>query len=55
MVILNNNEEEQNLDLNRFQENLNGISTGKEVLSGKQIQLKEKLSIAGKTPMVIQL
>ena len=55
MVILNNNEEEQNLDLNRFQENLNGISTGKEVLSGKQLQLKEKLSIAGKTPMVIQL
>jgi glycosidase len=55
MVILNNNEEEQNLSLSRFQENLNGISIGKEILSGKQLQLTEKLTISGKTPMVIQL
>ena len=55
MVVLNNNEEKQTLKLARFQENLNGTTTGKEILSGKQLPLNDELTINGKTPMVIQL
>lgn len=55
MVILNNSEEEQAINLKRFAEQLHTINSGKEILSDKNISLKENLSIAAKTPMILEL
>ena len=55
MVILNNNPESQELDLSRYAEGLNAASTGKEILSNRQVDLKTTLKVEGKTPMVIEL
>ncbi|MEH6406855.1 MAG: alpha-amylase family glycosyl hydrolase, partial [Leeuwenhoekiella sp.] len=55
MVVLNNSEEEQILNLQRFAENIKGSTSGKEVLSEKEISLGEKLTVAGKSPMIIEL
>jgi len=54
-VILNNNPESQELDLSRYAEGLNAASTGKEILSNRQVDLKTTLKVEGKTPMVIEL
>ncbi|WP_227977335.1 glycoside hydrolase family 13 protein [Capnocytophaga felis] len=55
MVIINKNEEQQNIDLNRFAESLKGFTKGKDIISGKEFQLQKSLQIAGKTSMVIEL
>lgn len=55
MVILNNSENEQALDLARFAESLNGFSKGKDVISDKEVLLKNTISIPAKTSMVIEL
>ena len=55
MVVLNNNPEPQKLKLARFQENILLFSKGKEVLSGKEISLKEELLIEGKSAMILEL
>lgn len=55
MVILNNNPETVNLKLDRFQEGLQGFSSGKEVLSDTRIHFGKELTIPGKTPMIIEL
>ncbi|MFK8267905.1 glycoside hydrolase family 13 protein [Capnocytophaga cynodegmi] len=55
MIILNNNKEKQNIDLSRFAENLKGYTNGKDIISGKELQLQKSLEIEGKTPMIIEL
>ncbi|MDO5106367.1 glycoside hydrolase family 13 protein [Capnocytophaga sp.] len=55
MVIINNNKEEQTIDLNRFEESLQGFTKGKEIISGKEFQLQKTLQIKGKTSMIIEL
>lgn len=55
MVVINNNPEEQELDLSKYAEGLDGHTSGKEIISDKNIQLNENLSIDGKTSMVIEL
>jgi len=55
MIILNNNEKDENLDLKRFAESLNGFSKGKEVISEKEISLQNTLTIPAKTSMIIEL
>ena len=42
MVILNNSSQTQNIKTNRFQESIQNYRTGKEVLTGKTIDLKNK-------------
>lgn len=57
MVVLNNNEKEQTFDLNRFSESLNGVSKGKDVVSGKKfsISTQNKLTIAPKSSLILEL
>lgn len=54
MIILNNNEEAQTFDFKRFAENIDGATSGTDVLTHKKINLAETLQIDGKTPMVIE-
>ncbi len=55
MVVINNNTENQTLNLNRFQEGLNGAQTGKEIITEGRIDLQNPLHVKGKTAMVIEL
>ena len=55
MVIVNNNEEKQTLKTSRFQENLKQYKTGKDVLSNASFDLKNDMSIEGKSVLVLEL
>ena len=54
MVVLNNNPEPQSLNLARFREILKESVTGKDVISGRDLNLESVLEIEGKTPMIIE-
>lgn len=55
MVVINNNPEAQDLELTRFAEGLAGMTSGKDVISGEQVNLKGNLKIKGKSSLVIEL
>lgn len=55
MVVINNNPEAQELNPERYAERILNFKTGKDVLSGKDITLKNKIKIEGKTTMVLEL
>ncbi|MFV0153714.1 glycoside hydrolase family 13 protein [Empedobacter falsenii] len=57
MVVLNANPEKQTFKLDRFTESLDGITSGKEIISDKIFPIKssEEISIDGKTAMIIEL
>ena len=57
MVIINNNEKEQTLDLNRFAESLVGVSKGKDVISGKEflVSPQNKITVSGKSSLILEL
>jgi len=53
--VINNNTEAQELELSRFAEGLDGNTSGKDVITGKQVNLSNNLSIKGKSSLVIEL
>lgn len=56
MVVLNNSaEESKTLALGRFGEMLEGVEKGREVITGKEIGLKENLTVPAKTAMILEL
>ena len=57
MVIINANPEKQTFKLDRFAESLNGINTGKDIISDKILPINSKgeISIDGKSSMIIEL
>ena len=55
MVVINNAPDTQKLNLTRFQENIKSFISGSDILSGKTIDLKNELSIEGKTSMILEL
>ncbi|MGG7467269.1 glycoside hydrolase family 13 protein [Chryseobacterium arthrosphaerae] len=55
MVILNNNKKDQTLDLKYFEEALKGFSKGKEIISGKVLNLQKGITIPAKTSLIIEL
>ncbi|SHI65568.1 glycoside hydrolase family 13 protein [Flavobacterium haoranii] len=55
MVVLNNSLDNQKIKLNRFQENLKGFTSGNDILTGKTIDLKEELSVEGKSSLILEL
>jgi len=55
MVVINNNTEAQELELSRFAEGLDGNTSGKDVITGEQVNLSNNLSIKGKSSLVIEL
>lgn len=55
MVIINNNKESKNFPTNRFQESILNYKTGNDVLSGKTIDLKNDITIEGKSVLLLEL
>jgi len=55
MVIVNNNIESQTIKTNRFQESIQNYSSGKDIISEKTIDLKNDISIEGKSVVVLEL
>ena len=57
MIIINNNEKEETFDLDRFAESLDGVSKGKDVISGKEISIatQNKITISGKSSLILEL
>jgi glycosidase len=55
MVILNKNENQQILDLSRFRELLDKDVKGRDVVSGKVIELKDEILLKPMTPMIIEI
>lgn len=57
MVVMNANKEKQTLKLDRFSEALNGFTSGKDIISNKNISVdtNNTISIDGKTSMIIEL
>ncbi len=55
MVIINNSPESQTFELSRFEEGLKNYSLGKDIISGKEIELKGNLQIEGKKSMILEL
>lgn len=55
MVILNNNPEIQKLNLKRFTEGIQNSTKGKDIISDKEINLKNELEIKGKTALILEL
>ena len=55
MVVMNNSTKSQSVKTNRFQESIQIYKTGKDIMTGKTIDLKTELSIEGKTSMILEL
>jgi glycosidase len=55
MVLINNTKEKQIIDTNRFKENTQNYTSGKDVLSGKTYALSENLTLEGKTALILEL
>lgn len=57
MVILNSSDTAQTIDLKRFSEDLNGITTGKDVISEKTYPIsgQNQLTVAPKTSLILEL
>ncbi len=55
MVVINNNPEDQTLNLERFAEGLEEATSGKDVISGEQVSLGDRLEVSGKSSMVLEL
>ena len=55
MVIINNNSEKQTLKTTRFKESIQNLKSGKEVLSGKIIDLNNDIEIEGKSALILEL
>ena len=55
MIILNKNTTNTEISLDRFDEILKGMRSGKDILSGREIHDGEKLFLEARTPMVIEI
>lgn len=55
MVILNNNETEQTLKVDRYAESLNDKTTGIDVITGKTYNLKNNFTITKETALILEL
>lgn len=55
MVVINNSPDEQELELSRYSEGLDGAKTGRDLVSERELDLQDVLTIEGKSSMVIEL
>ena len=55
MVIINNNPEKQTIKTNRFLENIKNYASGKDVLGNASFDLKNEISIEGKSALILEL
>jgi len=55
MVIINNAAQTKTFKTSRFQENIKNFTTGKDVLTGKSINVKEDVTIDSKSVLILEL
>ncbi len=55
MVIINNAPDTQKINSTRFQENIKSFISGVDILSGKTIDLKNEITIEGKSALILEL
>lgn len=55
MVIVNNSKDNQKINLSRFEENLKKYTSGNDILSNQNFDLKQELSIEGKSSLILEL
>ena len=55
MVIINNAPDTQKINSTRFQENIKSFISGIDILSGKTIDLKNEITIEGKSAQILEL
>jgi glycosidase len=55
MVVINNSEKNQTIKTNRFQENIQNFSSGKDILTSKSIDLKNDIAIESQSVLVLEL
>ena len=55
MVVINNSNNNQTFKTKRFNESIQNYQTGKDILSGKTIDLKNDITIEGKSVLVLEL
>lgn len=55
MVIINNAAQPKTFKTARFQENIKDFTSGKDVLTGKSINVKEDITIEGKSVLILEL
>jgi glycosidase len=55
MVVINNNSDAQTFKTNRFAESIQNHLGGKDIFTGKMIDLKNELTIEGKSVLVLEL
>jgi len=55
MVVINNSNETQTFKTNRFAENIQNHQSGKDVLTGKDLDLKSEVSIEAKSALILEL
>jgi hypothetical protein len=55
MVLLNNSDEKQEVNISRFRENTQNYSTGKDVITGQTINLKNNINIEAKSALILEL
>jgi glycosidase len=55
MVILNNNETDQVLKINRYAESLDNISNGTDVMTGISYDLKNNITVPKETALILEL
>lgn len=55
VVFMNNNEEDKEIDMSRFEEVLKGYDSGKDVLGGEKIKLSKPLGGKGNSSMILQI
>ena len=55
MVIINKNDQETNLPLERFSEMLDGTKFGQDVISGNKIELSGEIKLSSRSVMVLEI
>lgn len=55
MVIMNNNETEQLLTLDRYSEGLKNYSTGKDVISEQTFNMSSPINVPAQTALILEL
>lgn len=55
MIALNKNKEDVGLDMNHFKEVLGDAKKGRDIISGLEFTIGDKLTIPARSPMVIEI
>lgn len=55
MVVINNTVETKTFKTKRFQENIKNFTAGKDILTGKSIDIKNEISLDGKSVLILEL